>query len=97
MPWKHQDLKSDFLHLTLVYARRKTAYSIFFLFIATILGWFLYFSLILKKGSSMWSISTDGSTNGGIFKFETARVRKLLKVSAILSLFLLWNYPQPRL
>ena len=34
----------------------------------------------------MWSISTDGSTNGGIFKFKTALVKKL-KVSAILSLF----------
>ena len=35
----------------------------------------------------MWSISTDGSTNGEIFKFETAPVKKLLKVSAILSFF----------
>ena len=35
----------------------------------------------------MWSIYTDGSTNGGIFKFETTLVKKLLKVSAILSLF----------
>ena len=35
----------------------------------------------------MGSISADGSTNGRICKFETALVKKLLKVSAILSLF----------
>ena len=34
----------------------------------------------------MWSICTDGSTNGRILKFETALLKKLLKVSAILSL-----------
>ena len=56
-------------------------------FIATILGWFLYCSIIRKIGSSMWSVSTDGSTNGRIFKFKTTLVKKLLKVSAILSLF----------
>ena len=79
--------KISFLHLTLVYTGRKTAYSFFFLFIATTLGWFLYCSIIRKIGSSMWSIFTDGSTNVGIFKFETALVKKLLKVWAILSLF----------
>ena len=86
MPWKHQDLKFPFLYLTLAYTRRKTAYSIFFRIAAT-LGWLLYCSIMRKIRSSMWSISTDGSTNGGIFKFETALVKKLLKVSAILSLF----------
>ena len=35
----------------------------------------------------MRSIFTDGSTNGGIFKFETVLVKKLLNISAILSLF----------
>ena len=35
----------------------------------------------------MRSISTDEATNDGIFKFETTLVKKLLKVSAILSLF----------
>ena len=58
-----------------------------FSFIATILGWFLYCSIIRKIGSSVWSISTDGSTNGRIFKFETALVKKLLKVSTIFPLF----------
>ena len=58
-----------------------------FSFIATILGWFLYCSIIRKIGSSVWSISTDGSTNGRIFKFETAVVKKLLKVSTIFPLF----------
>ena len=60
---------------------------IFFSFIATTLGWFLYYSIIRKIGSSVWLISTDGSTDGRIFKFETALVKKLLKDSAILSLF----------
>ena len=57
----------------------------FFSFVAATLGWLLFYSIIRKVGSSMWSISTDGSTNGGIFKFETALVNKLLKVSAIFS------------
>ena len=35
----------------------------------------------------MWSIYTDGSTNGGIFIFEKALAQKLLKVPAILSSF----------
>ena len=88
MPWKHQDLKFLFLHLALVYTRMKTAYSKkIFSFIAAILGWFLYCSIIHKTGSSMWSISTDRFTNGGIFKFETALVKKLLQVLAILPLF----------
>ena len=83
MPWKHQDLKFPFLHNfgIYVYTRRKTPYSNFC---------HLYHNnngMVCKIGFWMWSIYTDGSTNGGIFKFETTLVKKLLKVSAILSLF----------
>ena len=69
-----------------IYSKENCLFK-FFSFIATTLAWFLYYSIICKIGSSVWLISTDGSTDGGIFKFETALVKKLLKDSAILSLF----------
>ena len=49
------------------------------LFIATILGWFLYCSIDLAAGSSIWSIFTDLSLYFGIFGFETALVKNYQK------------------
>ena len=68
-------IKNSFLHLNLYILKGKLPIR-FFSFIGTTLGWFLYCSIIRKVGSSMWSIFTDGSTNGGIFKFETAKNSK---------------------
>ena len=56
---------------------------VLFHFIATILGWF-YCSIDLAIGSSIWSVFTDLSWYFGIFKFEIALVKKLLRISAIL-------------
>ena len=39
-------------------------------FIATILGWFLYCSIDLAMGSSIWSIFTDLSWYFGIFRLK---------------------------
>ena len=55
------------------------------LFIATILGWFLYCSIDLPIGSSIWSIFTDLSWFYGIFRFETTSIKKLLITCATLS------------
>ena len=45
------------------------------LFIATILGWFLYCSIDLAIGSSIWSMCTDLLWYFGVFRFETALVK----------------------
>ena len=55
------------------------------LFIATILGWFLYRSIDLATGSSRWSIFTDLWGCFGIFRFETTSIKKILRNSATLS------------
>ena len=52
------------------------------LFIATILGWFLYCSIYLAIGSSIRSIFADLSWYFGIFRFETTLTKNLLKISA---------------
>ena len=45
------------------------------LFIAAILGWFLYCSIDLAIGSSMWSIFTGLFWYFGIFRFETTLIK----------------------
>ena len=59
---------------------------IILLFIATILGWFLYCSIDLAMGSSIWSIFTDFSWYFEIFRFETKLIKHWYhKTSATLS------------
>ena len=50
-----------------------------------ILGWFLYCSIYLAIGSSIWSIFTDFSWYFGMFRFETTLIKNLLRTSATLS------------
>ena len=57
----------------------------FFSFMAFILGWYLYFSLALRTGSSNWSGFTDGSSYGGMFKFDTTFEKKSFRVDQIFS------------
>ena len=45
------------------------------LFIATILGWFLYCSIDLAMGSSIWAIFTDLSWYFGIFRSEITLIK----------------------
>ena len=49
------------------------------LFIATILGWFLYCSTDLAIGSSTWLIFTDLTWYYGIFRSETILIKKNYK------------------
>ena len=52
---------------------------------ATILGWFLYFSIALSTGSESLSAKGLVSLNSSIFRFLTALEQKRFKSSAFFS------------